>query len=123
MGLFNGTGDASSNRNVCIWTNQAAGHYKIRATGNGASLAFTVTNGTGTMPYTVKWNNTTGTSGNTALTSNTDSGTMTGASTTATDCSGGDNANFEIRIAHTTLLAAHPGTYTGVITLVVTPDA
>jgi len=123
FGTYSGVADFKKDDDVCIWTNQAGGNYKVTPKGDGASFAFTVTRGAGSpLAYTVKWNNTTGVSGNTSLTANTLSGAFSGASTTSSTCGGGVNANLQVIFDEATLLSSVPGTYTGVITLVISPS-
>lgn len=122
FGTYDGSGDLAQDDDVCVWTNQSSGTYKVLAQGDGDSNAFTVSSGAGTLSYSVKWNNTTGTTGNTALTADTISGEFSGASTTSSTCSGGDTANFEVTFSAADLLAVRPATYTGVLTLVVSPS-
>ncbi|NDC38469.1 MAG: hypothetical protein EBZ48_10505 [Proteobacteria bacterium] len=123
FGKYAGTGNLSAAVDLCIWTNNADGKYKVRAEGSGASGAFTLTDGvTGTLPYEVRWNNTTGTSGNFAIsTPQQYTSLLTGANTESSTCGGGRNANFQVTIQQAQLLARRPAIYTGVLTFVISP--
>lgn len=121
FGTFGGSGNSSRDDDVCVWTNQSGGSYKVTAQGDGTLHAFTVTAGGDPLPYSVRWNNTTGTSGNSALTADTISGAFTGASTTSSTCAGGATANFQVIFSSADLLSARPGTYAGVLTFIVSP--
>ena len=122
FGTYDGNGNFSRDDDVCVWTNQTGGNYKVLAQGDGASHAFTVSAGADPLPYAVRWNNATGTSGNSALTADTISGVFSGASTTSSICAGGDTANFQVVFSSSNLLGARPGVYTGVLTLVISPS-
>ena len=124
FGTYGGSNNFSRDANVCVWTNQAGGLYKVQAQGDGAANAFLVTNaGADTLPYSVRWNGTTGTSGNTSLVADDVSASFSGASTTAADCGGGSTANFQVTFSQNDLLASRPGTYTGVLTFIISPGS
>lgn len=122
FGTYTGTGDLNQNDDVNISTNYgtAARTYRVTATGSGAASAFTVTDGTSTIAYNVYWNDATGTSGEVALTSGTPLTAQTGAVkplSTATN-----NANFHGEFLEANLQAVDAATYTGTLTMVVTPE-
>lgn len=114
------------NDDVSISTNiRAAGRtYQVTATGSGASNALTITDGTQSIPYTVKWNQATGVSGNAAMTAGTALTGRTGANSSLATTT--NNANFEVQMTHANIQAvqsAGPGTpYTGTLTLTVAPE-
>lgn len=112
----------SANDDVCVWTNQSSGNYKVTARGSGVNDAFTMSNGTGgTLPYEVKWNNATGTVGSVALTKGVQSSTFSIAVRPPSSCAGSENANFQVLISQTELLKVKPGVYTGVLSLEIAP--
>jgi hypothetical protein len=122
FGSYTGSGSRSLDDDVCVWTNADAATYRVTAKGDGTDFAFTVAkDGSNTLAYTVKWNNTTGTAGNTALTANSISPNFSGANTTSQTCGGGNNANLQISFGEAALQAAKPGTYSGVLTIVISP--
>ena len=121
FGNYIGPGNAVLADDVCVYTNLSTGQYKITARGSGSSYAFTLTNGTQEIPYTVRWNNSTGTSGNVDLSANTTSSTFTGANTSSVTCSGGNSANFQVTISQNALLSVKAGSYNGILTLIVQP--
>jgi hypothetical protein len=123
FGLYDGSGNIAENDDVCIWTNDSGAKYKVTASGDGAAHAFNVRSGGNILPYTVRWNDTPGISGNVALTKDVLSGVFNNANTSSSTCGGTMNANYEIRIDGDDLLAVRPGTYTGVLTLVITPSS
>ena len=126
-GSYSGALGVDLNDDVCIYTNDAgATSYKVTATGNylangGAGNLFFVksTTTSSTIAYTVSWNNTTG-AGNTALTANTQSAAITGATNTYPCVT--NNANFRVQMTHNDIMSVPAGTYEGTLTLVVVPD-
>lgn len=122
FGSYDGNGDEARDDDVCIWTNQNSATYRVKARGSGAAHSFLLSDGASqTLAYTVRWNDTTGTDGNESLAADTLSGVMTNANTSSTTCSGGSNANFQVKIAEAALLARRPGTFSGVLTLIISP--
>src|SRR6185312_11899402 len=55
FGTVDPTSAASQSENVCVWSNTSGRGYQVTATGSGASNAFTLTDGTNTLPYSVEW--------------------------------------------------------------------
>lgn len=120
-----GNGDVVLTNDVCIYSTRAMGGYKIAPTGSGASNAFTLSNGTSTLPYELKWHD--GGEGNlgtptTSLAANTVSSNFQHASTASPNCSAGKTARMEVRIGATNMSAASDGIYTGILTLIVSPS-
>jgi hypothetical protein len=115
------TGAASSKTDaVCVWSNNVDGGYFITATGNGASNAFTLNDGTRTLAYTVNWTGTAGSAA--ALTAGTKSAKFT-SNATAPDCGGATTATLGIGIANAAIAGMEATTtYTGVLTLLVSPS-
>lgn len=121
LGSWTGSGGLSGSDNaICVWS--STGGYSITATGSGASNAFTLSSGANTLAYSVQWAQTGGASSGTAVTAGT---ALTGQTTNAstTDCSSGaaSTAGVFVSITEANLLARPAGTYTGTLTLVVTP--
>lgn len=115
---------ASSAQNVCVWSNTATKAYTITATGSGASNAFTLTNGTGTVPYSVEWNSTSGQTSGTALSAGTASSSLTSTATNQNCASGpSSSASLVVGISTANLGTMSAGSnYTGTLTLLVTPQ-
>jgi hypothetical protein len=110
---------ASRAQSVCVWSNTAGRLYTIRATGDGASNAFTLAAGTATVPYTVQWAATSGQASGSAMTTGTDLTSQSSAAVTQ-DCGGGTSASLIVGIASTDLQGMITGTpYTGTLTLLV----
>jgi hypothetical protein len=114
---------ASQAENVCVWSNTSGKGYQVTATGSGASNAFTLTNGTTTLPYSVEWAATSGQSSGTALATGT---ALTGLASTATSptCAAGptSTASLVVKMSAANLQAAVASTYNGTLTLVVAPQ-
>jgi hypothetical protein len=115
---------ASNAQNVCLWSNTATKGYTITASGSGTANAFTLANGSLTVPYSVQWSGSSGQTSGSALTAGTAS---TGFVSTATNqtCASGptSSASLIVNIATTDLGAMQAATsYTGTLTLLVTPQ-
>ena len=123
FGTVDPSSAASQSEDVCVWSNMSGRGYQVTATGSGASNAFTLTDGTNTLPYSVEWAGSTGQSSGTALTSGS---ALTGLTSTATNptCSSGapKTASFFVKMNATSLQAAVASSYTGTLTLVVAPQ-
>lgn len=119
FGSYSGAGNATLDDSVCIYTNNSAGQYKLTARGSGTSYAFTITNGSETIPYSVRWNTTNSTTGNFQVDANVQTSTLSGASTTSQVCSGVNNANFQVIITKNSILGAPAGNYSGTLTLII----
>lgn len=118
LGTWSG-GAMSGSDNVCVFSTTRA--YRITANGSGTAGAFTLVAGANTIPYTVEWDDVSGATTGTALTSGT---ALTGQATAATSatCGGGTNATVIVRVAEAALTAVPAGAYTGTLTLVITPE-
>ena len=121
FGAYSGTGDLNSNDDLCVYRNDTGGQYTITATASEG--AFQVDDGgTNTIAYSVFFNDTTGTTGEVAVTYNTATATQSGANTTSSDCSvGGLSANVHVRFLAADLQAAVPGSYSGTLVLTANP--
>jgi hypothetical protein len=124
LGSYSGTGTMSGNDDVCVYSNGAT-TYGIQITDNTnmTSNTFAVEDAAHTkqIPMAVRWNSTTGTSGNVAVTYNTRLA-ATGANTSASDCStGGNSANFQVNFIQADLQAASAASYSSTVTLLVEP--
>ena len=120
FGTYSGSGDLDNDYQVCVYRNNASAQYTITATATEG--AFQVENGGDNIPYTVFFNDVTGTAGEVALTYNTATATQTGANTQATDCStGGNSANVHIRMLEADLQAAPANSYSGTVILQADP--
>lgn len=115
---------ATNSQNVCVWSNSSTKGYNITATGSGSSGAFTLANGSLTVPYSVEWSGTSGASSGTALSSG---APLTGLVSTATNptCSSGaaTTASLIVNLTAADLQSMKAATtYTGTLTLVVAPE-
>ena len=125
-----GDGDQILTDDICVYSTRPSGGYTIKATGSGSNSAFTLSGGAEMSPleYQVKWNSggvgkLTNT-GNT-LSPNVTSGALFNAATDSSTCTGtnpGDTARLIVEISSASLDAAKDGTYTGTLTLLVTPN-
>ncbi len=125
---FSGSGNPSSNKRVCVYSNTGSGDYTIAATGNliadgsaGAGFFVKMTAGR-TIPYTVKWRDSAA-DGGTALTAGVALTAQSGASTTSASCNLSTNANFEILFNADNILDSPAGSYSGTVQIVISPAA
>jgi len=115
----NGSGDFTGASPACVYRN-GTGSYTITASGSGPANAFTLTDGSSnTLPYTVTYDDGTGAQTMAAATA------LTGrinADTSSKTCANGDNGNIAVSVASTDVAAVPAGTYTGTLTLTVSPE-
>ena len=123
FGTVDPTSAASQSENICVWSNTSGRGYQVTATGSGASNAFTLTDGTNTLPYSVEWAGSSGQSSGTALSTGTALGSLTSTAINPT-CSAGPSASASLVVKMTaaSLQAAVASSYTGTLTLVVAPQ-
>lgn len=118
--------NASSAQNVCVWSNNANRRYRVTATGSGTASAFTIASGAlPAIPYSVSWNNTSGATTGTALTSGTPLAAQTSVATKSncSDQTGNASATLFVQIAAADLQDMQAtASYTGTLTLLVAPD-
>lgn len=123
FGTVDPTVAASRAEDVCVWSNSSGKGYTVSASGDGSSNAFTLSDGTNTLPYSVEWAGSSGQSSGTALVSGTALGGLTSTATSPT-CSAGPSATASLIVKMTaaSLQAAAASSYTGTLTLVVAPQ-
>ncbi|MDF2382399.1 hypothetical protein JMG10_13030 [Nostoc ellipsosporum NOK] len=115
---------ATSAQSDCVWSNTATKGYSITATGSGTSGAFTLANGSLTVPYSVQWAASTGQTSGSALTAGTALGGLTTTAANPT-CSTGaaTTSSLIVSISAPNLQGMEAGvSYTGTLTLLVTPQ-
>ena len=114
---------ASSAENLCVWSNTSGKGYTVTALGSGTSNAFTLTDGTNNLAYSVEWAGTTGQTSGTALASGTALGGLTTTAVNPT-CSTGaaSTASLIVKMSQANLQAAVASSYNGTLTLVVAPQ-
>ena len=125
-----GSGGFDQNDPVCIYSNMdtGSGQYTVRVTGGSnpkatsPSAGFYVGNAStdNEIQYAVAWNDE-ATVGGSTVTSGSDLTNQTGFSNSP-NCSGGNNANVRVTMTQANLLAVRPATYTGTITILITPQ-
>lgn len=123
FGSVDPTSAAASAENVCVWSNTSGKGYTVTASGNGAANAFTLGDGTNTLPYSVEWAGSSGQSSGTALASGSALGGLSSTATSPT-CSAGPaaTASLIVKMTAANLQAAVASSYTGTLTLVVAPQ-
>ena len=115
---------ASNAQNVCVWSNTATKGYTVTATGSGAANAFTLANGALTVPYAVQWNAASGQTSGTALSTGTASaGLVSTATHQRCDTGVATTSSLVVGIGTADLGSMQAAaTYTGTLTLLVTPQ-
>ncbi len=119
-GTWNGSGDASNNDDVCVYS--SGGSYDVTVSGPVDAGSYVLAEGGGTkIPITVYWNNTTGTTGRTSLSSAASPSLSgeTGADSSSETCSGGSTANISWKALEADLQTKPAGTYTATETITV----
>ena len=114
---------ASSAQSICVWSNTATKAYSITASGSGTGSAFTLTNGSATVPYLVEWAASSGATSGSALSAGSASGSLTSTATNQ-NCASGPTASASLIVKMTTNdLGTMVGgsSYTGTLTLLVSP--
>ena len=128
MSAFDGVNPTHGRDDVCVYTNDPAGKYAVRARGDGAASAFTVTDGTDVLAYHVYFNNQassdTGEFELLVAEDFADHKDITNGNTTSVDCSGGTalNAQIHLKMLKADLEAVEAGTYHGNVIVTVEPN-
>ncbi len=120
LGTFTGAaGDLSGSDNFCIYRN-GTGNYNITMTGSGTASAFTLTDGSNTLPYSVSFTN----GSANAITSGNSLAAQAGAFTANDNCNSGvnDNVSVSVTVANSDLSSVPAGSYSGTLTMVVAPE-
>ena len=121
FGQWASGGGVTANFDICTYRTAAPANYDITPSGTGTAGALTLTNGTDTLVYKVRFNDSTGTGGNTEIFANT-AESFGNADTTDNTCSGGDTANVQVFIEAADLQALPAGgIYTGTLSLLMEP--
>lgn len=124
LGTWSGVGNLSVADNVCIFSRHSGQAYGITLTGDGAGGAFTLSSGAPTLlPYRVYWNDEIGQVGKVEVFAGVKLGSQTNGSRFR-NCRfvpTGTNANFSVEISSTDLEGVQSGTYSGVLTLFLSP--
>lgn len=120
FGNWPGVGDLVASDGICIYDSVGGGgdKYNLRATGSGAGGAFTLSTVGATLPYSVTYLGSSGAK-TTLIAGVTDE--FKKSDTTSSTCGGGTNGTLEITILETDMALADGGTYSGVLTLLLTP--
>ena len=119
-----GDGNLEDSDNVCIYSNTGS-DYKITASSSNGSGDFILKSGSTELDYQVSWTDSSGASfdDGDGLSEDDQSSTFNNASTTSSNCSGGNNATVSIKVLASDLEAVD-GTSTAfedTLTLAVAP--
>lgn len=111
----------SSAQSLCVYSSLTS--YTIKATGSGSGGAFTISNGSATLAYTVQWAFSGGQTSGTALSAGTGLKGTPGLLDLL--CGLGlltSHASLIIGLPSANLSAAQAGSYTGTLSLMVSPN-
>ena len=114
---------ASDAQDICVWSNTATKGYTITATGDGTASAFTLSDGSNTVPYSVEWSASSGQTSGSALSTGVASGSLVSTATNQ-NCASGPAASASLIVKMSTAdLGTMVGgsSYSGTLTLLVTP--
>jgi len=115
--------DQTLSENVCAFSNSATTAYAVQATGDGTGSAFTLSNGSATLPYEVRWAGSPGQTNGTALTAGaTVSGFSSGGAQKTCQGRPTSSATLLVTIRAQAASSAQVGSYSGVLTLMLTPQ-
>lgn len=118
LGVFAGV-DAVGTSPACVYRN-GTGNYNLTASGDGTAGAFTLTDGTNTVPYSVSYDDG---SGAAPATSGAVLGGLTGADPASDTCgTTGNNGTIEVTVAAADAAGLPAATYAGTLTLLVAPE-
>ena len=117
--LSNLGADAVQAQSICVFSRTATRGYNVRATGSAPGNALALVSGSNLLAYEVQWNQLSGQSSGTQLTSGV---TLTGQISAATQqtCNSGPStsASLILILRSTALSNASAGSYSGTLTLV-----
>lgn len=118
LGVFAGA-DASGSTAACVYRN-GTGAYQVMASGDGTAGAFTLTDGTNSVPYVIDYDDGTGAQ---PMTSGIPVIGRTGADPASATCATtGNNATVTATVAAVDAATLPAGTYAGTLTLLVSPE-
>lgn len=121
--IINPAADVSQSQTVCVYSGLILSLYAIKITGSGVGGAFTLTNGTATLPYEVQWNASPGQMSGTAITSGATLSNQLSVAVTPT-CTLGvtPSGSLTVLMRAAELSRAPAGNYTGTLTLMISPN-
>lgn len=121
FGLVTDVGsDQVQAQSVCTYSGLLGGRYTVTASGSGAGGAFTLSNGSATLPYEVQWSPSAGQTSGTNLVA----GRPLAGQTMLLSCPvlQANNASLIVILRGTALSAARSGSYTGALTIILSAN-
>ena len=112
--------DQVKSQSICAFAGVLGGRYSVTASGSGTNNAFTLSNGSATLPYEVQWNASAGQSSGTNLTT----GTPLTGQTMVLSCpiTAATNVSLIVILRGTALTTATAGAYTGTLSVLLTAN-
>ena len=115
--------DITQAQNLCAFTQSVTGNYLVTAAGSGAGSAFALASGPAQLAYEVQWASTPNQLSGNPLTTGVP---LTGVPSSATQqtCNAGptSSASLIVILRASQLGAAQAGSYSGALTLMITPE-
>ena len=117
---YSGTGDLQQTMNFCVYRN-SPGTYQATLNGSGSADAFTLSNGVDELPYSVTYNDGTGSFN---VTSGTPLANLQNAFTDNPGCNMGatNNASIGILLTEADINSVSNDSYSGILTIMVAPE-
>lgn len=112
---WQGNDDLEGNSNLCVFSD--TGRYSVNIQGNNGG--FFLKYNLSTIPYYVKWSNSSSSNNATSVSHNITLTGQTGAKTNFDDCEFNNNANLTILFNEADLQNAAAGNYEGYLTIII----
>lgn len=112
--------DSVQSQSVCAFSGLLGGRYSISASGSGGGGAYTLTDGSHTLPYEVQWSTTAGQTSGTQLTA----GSTLSGQTMLLSCPVLQtvNSSLIVILRGTALSSARAGNYGGTLTIILSAN-
>lgn len=118
FGSWSGSGQLQLTDGVCAHDSKLDSRYRIQIDGSGAGSAYTMSNGTQSLAYSVEY---AGSDGVFSTMATAIRQRFQFADRILINCGGTTNGSIRITVSEANLLAAENGSYAGTITVIMTP--
>jgi hypothetical protein len=121
--LANLQSDQRRSQSICVYSNGNTSGYSVSAWGSGSAGSFEISNGSNSLNYDVEWNPVAGLSTGAALTPNLPlTGQVSSASNQTCNSGPAASASLVVILRGGDLGQAREGTYTGSLSLLISPE-
>lgn len=122
-GVYSGSGAPEIlDGSICVYKSSGNTRYWVTATGSGSGGAFSVSYNGISIPFSVGWKASPGTSGNFSGLSANSGKRFTGVDMVSETCSGSYNAAIKTSFRSQDLAGQQRGIYTGSLSILIEPD-